>query len=574
MKKGFIRACQIGFVVITFVLLLYRITLHADNMDEIMNLNIAYRIVLGDIPFYHIQETYQFGALFMVPFLWLFVKLTGGTTGIILYARVVYIVVLVICAIVTYRLLRNYMDKTNAFFLSYNVCFFELLSLFYLWYDSEAVVFCLLGNLAVITALERSKNVRQKNGYLILAGGFHLCMVIAHAALAPMAVGIAIVIAIVVYFYYEKKLLEALRCSFYYALIPLVIIVLGIAGVCLLGKLEVLWGYVAGLLNSRGVGTVDILSIIKSVYACYISVNGYFVKITAVLMLCYLLAWMIPKTFWIFAFGVIILPIYNQYLLPETSVRGLPNYLSYLALWAPFLYFLIRRKEKIDHSMFYIMWIPPLISVLFIPMFSLTGTYGPVKAWQMCLPSALVSMFFLYRIWKERIGEKTVVFCQSLYMLVSLTLLLNAYKYVYLNEPLISITGNIRLTEGIYSGIKVNSSMECMVDMQKMVEKYSEGCSTILASSEIRQIYLMTDLRPVTRTTEMATYFDGEIRRWNLQKEYFERFNQTPDIMFLEVYDLQDPYIENFLNANYKLIVRENIGSHTIHIYKKKELLK
>ena len=572
MNKKIIRICQGIFVLITFTLLLYRITFHADNMDEIMNLNIAYRIVLGDIPFYHIQETYQFGALFMVPFLWLFVKLTGGTTGIILYSRVVYIAVLVICAIVTYRLLRGYMDKCNAFFLSYSVCFFELLSLFYLWYDSEAVVFCLLGNLSAIAALEKQKSIKQKYMYLVLAGGFHFCMVIAHAALAPMAVGIAIVISVAVYFYYERNLFASIKCSFFYALIPLVIIVLGIAVVCLFGKMEMVLGYVAGLLSSRGVGTIDIFSIIESVYTCYISVNGYFVKITAVLVVAYLLGCIVPKTFWIFAFGVIILPIYNQYLLPETSVRGLPNYLSYIALWAPFLYLLIREKQKVDHGMFYIMWLPSLISVLFIPMFSMTGTYGPVKAWQMCLPGALTSLFFMHRIWKERVGENTLVICQTLYMIVSLTLLLNAYKYVYLNEPLISVTGNVRLSDGIYSGIKVNSKMECMVDVQKMVEEYSEGCSTIMASSEIRQIYLMTDLRPLTRTTEMVTYFDGEVGRWDLQLEYFERFNQIPDVLFLEVYDLQDPNIESFLNRNYKLINKENIGMHKIYVYKKKEL--
>ena len=35
------KICGYGFVIITFALLLYRITLHADVDDEIMNLNIV-----------------------------------------------------------------------------------------------------------------------------------------------------------------------------------------------------------------------------------------------------------------------------------------------------------------------------------------------------------------------------------------------------------------------------------------------------------------------------------------------------------------------------------------------------
>ena len=44
-----------AFVIISFSLLLYRITLHADVADEITNLNISYRISLGAIPFYHLE---------------------------------------------------------------------------------------------------------------------------------------------------------------------------------------------------------------------------------------------------------------------------------------------------------------------------------------------------------------------------------------------------------------------------------------------------------------------------------------------------------------------------------------
>lgn len=560
----------VGFAVITFSLLLYRITLHADVADEIMNLSISYRIVLGDIPFYHIQEVYQTGAIFTVPFVWLFVKLTGGTTGIILYSRVVYIVVLIICAVLMYRLIRHYMRKKLAFLLSYVIVFFELYSLFYLWYDTEAVIFCLLGDLAIVKAVEQCNMDRKSFLYLVSAGVLHSCMAAVHVALIPMAVGTGIFLFAFVYLHCGKKIGDAVKCVGAYAAFPVIIVVL--AGIVLLftGNLENVWAYLLDMLNSRNVIDHNLLDTILAVKDSYMVVNTYLVNITKFLLVLYVVTWIVPKVFPFFAFAIVILPICNQYLLQEGSVRGVPNYLSYFALWAPLLYLQIRRKEKIDRCLWYIFWLPFPISAVFIPFFVVSGNGIFIKAWQMCLPAALVGLYYIIRIWKEKAGEESLKISGFLLAIVSLTLLLNSYKYVFLNEPLIE-KEDIRLTEGIYAGIKVNESMECMPELERMVQKYTKDCETILVSSEIRCIYLMSDLKPLTRTTEMATNFDGMLQRWQLNLEYFKKFNMLPDIMFLEAYDLEDEEIWKLLNENYRFINVETIGNHTIYIYKEKQ---
>lgn len=568
MRNRLIRACEWGFVLLTFTLLIYRITLHADVYDEIMNLSISYRITLGDIPFYNIQEAYQIGAIFTAPFVWLFVKLTGGTTGIILYSRVIYILTLVGCAILIYRLMKHYLKKEIAFFLSYIIVFFELFSLFYLWYDSEAVVFCLLGNLFIARGLEQSRNTKQMYAFLMLAGVLHSFMAAAHVALIPMAIGTAVCIMILEYRCYAKKGIAAMKCVLAYTAFPLFVIMAALFLILFTGKMTMVTEYLEQILASRGVGEFHLFATIRSVIESYLSVNPYFLKITGVLLILYILAWIFPKTFPLFAFAMVVLPIYNQYLLPETSVRGLPNYLSFLAVWVPFLYAMIRKKQSFDRCLLFIFWVPPILSAVFIPLFSMTSSYGPIKAWQMCLPGALTALYYLAVVWKERAGMESIGICKALYMVVSLVLLLNAYKFVYLNQPFIE-SENKRITEGIYWGIKVNPKMECMVDIQRMVEAYSEGCETILASSGIRAIYLMTDLKPFTGTTEYATFFDGDIQRWSRQREYFERFGGLPDIMFLEYYDLQDEFFEDILYVKYELLNVETIGTHEIYVYKK-----
>lgn len=562
------KICGYGFVLVTFALLLYRITLHADVNDEIMNLSIAYRMTMGDIPFYHIQESYQLGAIFLVPFVWLFVKLTGGTTGIVLYSRVVYIMVLAVCAILTYRLLRNYLEKGTAFFISYVIVFFELYSMFYLWYDTEALIFFLLGALSIVNALEQSKSNRQKYVRFALAGICHSCMAVAHVSAIPVALGVAVLIAVLVYLHYGKRVPETVKCVCAYAAFPLSVVLLAVIVLVITGNLGTIIAFLGNIIQSRLQIEFNLLEIILNVKDTYMTINAYLVEVTKVLLVVYVLTWIFPKLFPVLAFGMIVLPIYNQQLLPETSVRGLPNYIAYLALWAPLLYLFIKKKDKFDRCLFYIFVVPIFISAVFIPLFSMTSSYGPIKAWQMFLPGMLATLYYIAKIWKERVNAQKTGYCKFFYMIVSLTLLYNAYSFVYLCYPLIE-KDNVRLTEGIYAGIKVNESMECMEEMQKMVEQYTDGCETILASSEIRCIYLMTDLKPFTVTTEMATVADGEIRSWYWQMEYFKKFNALPDIMFLQSYDLMDENFAEIKEAKYEFVKRELIGEHEIIIYKR-----
>lgn len=558
------------FVVISFSLWLYRITLHADVADEITNLTISYRISLGAIPFYHLEESFQAGDIFLVPFLWLFVKLTGGTTGIVLYSRVVYIGVLLVVALLTYKMLARYLEKSTAFLISYVIAFFEIYSLFYLWYDTAAIIFFLLGDLAIVNALENSKSRKQMYLFLALAGLCHTCMVIAHVALAPMAVGIGVLVAVLVYRYYEKKILSGVKCMLAYASLPLtaLIIILPIAHVIM--GLDNLFAMVLELLNSRGEIDFNMIKLAKDIVTTYFTVNEYFLSISIVLLVLYILVWIQPKLYVFLAMGIVILPIYNQAAMGNSIDRGLPNYLSYITLWAPYLYGLIRKKDKLDRCLLYVFCVPILFSAVLIPMLSITGSRGPIKSWQMCLPGAIAALYYLIKVWKERYAGDRRETRNLLLMVVSITLVYNAYTYNFLDEPLIQPSDN-RITKGIYWGIKVNPNMECMEDIQELVEMYTRGAETIAASTTIRSIYLMTDAMPYARSTEMLTYWGGECYKWDHQLAYYERFGELPDALFLESYDLGDAQMWEVIGEYYQEMIIAKIGDYKITVYRKKD---
>jgi len=557
-----------GFVIISFVLLIYRITLHADVADEITNLNISYRISLGAIPFYHLEEAYQAGDIFLVPFIWLFVKLTGGTTGIVLYSRVVYIAVLLTLALLTYKMFSRYVEKATAFLISYVIVFFEIYSLFYIWYDTAAIIFFLLGDLAIVNALENSTSAKKKYLFLALAGLCHSCMVVAHVALAPMAVGIGILIAVLVCRYYDKKILSGLKCMLAYASLPLGAIVVALPVAHVIMGLDNLFAMLLGMLNSRGAIDFNIVKLVGDIVTTYFTVNELFLWVSIVLLVFYLLVWKQPKLYVFLAMGIVILPIYNQFAMGESIDKGLANYLSYISLWAPFLYALVRKKDKLDRCLLYVFCIPILFSAVLIPMLSITGSRGPIKSWQMCLPGAVAALYYMAKVWKENYKKDEFQICNVLLMVVSAAMLFNSYTYNFLNAPLIQASDK-RMTEGIYWGIKVNSNMESFAQIQDLVEEYAEGAETIAASAEIKSIYLMTDLMPFVRTTEMLTHLDGEYYQWDRQLAYYERFGQLPDVMFLQPYDLVDDDIWNLIHAHYQEMTIADIGDYRITVYRK-----
>ena len=567
MRNKLVKLSYYSFIIVSFLLLLYRITLHADTHDEIINLNISYRYALGDIPFYHCWDAYQGGDIFLAPFLWIFVKITGTTTGIVLYSRVLYVVILMICAWLTYQIFKKYLDKRNAFFLSYVIVFFELYSLFYLWYDSVALIFLFLGDLAIVKALDQCDTQKQRYSYLFLAGIVHCCMVIAYFALVPMALGIAALIVYSAYRHYGRSMKITLKYVCAYAVGAAVVVV------ALVMYLQVTAGIgnaleVIGLITSdRGTNAVNFWTLGWEIVKSYVRVNTSFVFITFILLGVYWKARKEAKWFGILTIGIVVLPIANQFLLPASTIRGLANYLSYIGLWCIPLYGLIEKKESIDRCLLYIFNIPLFFSAILIPYVSLFGSLGPTKSWQMCLPGALVSLYYIVRIWKEKYCEK-IERCSILFMIVIATLILNSYTYNFLNEPLIEAS-NARMTKGIYWGIKVNPKMECMAELEEFVKEYSQGAESILASKSLRSIYLMTDLKPCVRSTERATYEDFEGLSWEKTLEYFAYFEELPEIMFLEVEDFADPAIHKLLLEEYEVLANRQIGEYYIFVYKR-----
>lgn len=85
------------------------------QVDAEYQVTMAYRLLKGDAMFSEMWEAHQTSAFFLAFFEWIFLKITGTTTGIMVYANSVGVVCKTLVAVAVYAVMRRYTDKRAAF---------------------------------------------------------------------------------------------------------------------------------------------------------------------------------------------------------------------------------------------------------------------------------------------------------------------------------------------------------------------------------------------------------------------------------------------------------------------------
>lgn len=85
------------------------------ELDEEYAISIGYRLVKGDRLFYSMWEPHQLSALPAAALVALFMALTGGTTGVLLFVRVVMVALKAVLSAVFYRQFRDVLGRRGAF---------------------------------------------------------------------------------------------------------------------------------------------------------------------------------------------------------------------------------------------------------------------------------------------------------------------------------------------------------------------------------------------------------------------------------------------------------------------------
>lgn len=559
---------DILFTIVIIALLLYRISIHADIYDEIINLNVAYRISQGDLPFYQCWEAFQNGDLFLSPFLWLYVKVIGSTGGIVLFSRFVYFVILCGLGLIMYVTTSPLIGKRNAYYIGLLCPLFQLYGLYYLWYDTSSTILLTAGLFIMYYAITYQKG-KIKYLCLFLSGMCHALMAFSYPSLL-----FAAILQWCMLLYYEFR-----NTNRKTAIYSLVYYTLGAAFILLLFLLYILFiiqvdHFITGLniiLSYRGISAGEGSGIISSIVLSYINVNQFLIVPSLIAIYLFIKSIKNKKFIPFFLLVILISPFINQYMLKE-QFQGLANYTGYLALWAPFLYYLLDVKYKTTKisNLLLLVWLTCMFSSFCITLTTVQGNVGPIKCWQSFFPAFIVSLIMINFLLCER---KRNYFSKQYFLplikIISFIMLFHFYHYIYLKQPYIRMSDS-RMGSGIYKGIKVNSEMANYEQVQQLFKRYiTPEMETVLASGNLRAIYLMTDLRAFSPSVETPDYLlDGKVE-WDMSIKYFELFKDLPDIMVLQSTDLQNEEIVKIIQDHYTMTYDGFISSIEIKIYTK-----
>lgn len=544
-KFGFFLLILIVIYVIG--MMVFRIHLYADINDEIVNLAIAYRMARGQTPVVDMWEAFQGSGVYLSVFLRMFLAFTSSTEGIVLFSRYVYLGNLILLAWIAYDVIAI-IDRKTAILMSAIILCFNLYSLYYLWYDSEAVIFMSIALLLILKYWMTGKSYN-----LYIAGFFMGLMALAYPQF--------LVIAVVVVVYSGTLLGKKNGTNIFregkwqvfggFSVFILVMVYIGIKSRFV--------GFFTGLeemLFSRTGGGGKKTQIMDIFYSFY-NINKVGVILSIVVILLYLYCRRHRKAVPYLCYSVIMVAVINQVLLKE-NYHNLQNIFAFLGLYAPIICSLLDDKQM--RKGLSILWGSSYLSVFIIAFSSVPSNDGPIKSWQAFLPAA-IAMFMAIAILLnyEFASKETFRGINEILMIGIVILLINSnFTNYYLKSDL---ENNVcKIETGIYKGIYVSKGMRVWEDIEKYIKQKNGVEETIMAGVRLTPIYLMPQNKAVSPT--VTTINMDRIERYiRLKGEY-------PSHLFVEPFELKDERFKNFIDNNYVFEDEQSFDQFSILHYK------
>jgi len=568
-KQMIIRIIFFAFLGVISFLFVRRLFLGMDVSDEALNLSESYRVGNGNRFLVDVWDYFQLGDAFFAPFLWLFVKITGSTEGIVLFSRLMYLVINAGVGFVAYWVLKDYFKNFYAkISVSFAIAFYAPFSLYYLWYDTAGQLFLLLG---VLFLLKDMKNNRKL--WKILAGLFHGFMVIAYpSSLVVVAVEFVIIILI-------NRKSSNKRGALFYAcggFIP-------VLGLIIYGFTQKFDFYLLdnpvsnvnqtaetahihysflnenlGNLFSRGsTGIIPkIWNSVKSIAFGLSEIKVVFLLVAIVLFVfavryCWKKEKKLPLLIFFVLCGLVSIGLGIKY-------SGDYNRATIFGYF--FMIILVVGALVVDKTGFKqfsnILFLAAVPSCVFFLIISITSTHGGSKAlmglWIIC-----VLGIGMYIEKSSVIFGKLAEYINSMFLLVVLGLFVWLYNSQYFETDETNKDMNYRVESGTYKGLWVSDSSKVFLDQEKEIkELIPDDIESIAIFDEYPSYkYISVDKKiMLSESGRWFRYIDINEDYGNC-KVYWERFGY-PDILLFKNSEewFDEELITNTSGCNYQKI--------------------
>lgn len=187
--------CVIAVAIV--IALLWRIQCSISYYDEVLNIYISYMTAaLGQRHLVENGYIFSMGDLFNLPFVYLFWRVTGGTEGLLLFIRFVYLGFNLGLSLVFWKVFGKYFGKRVMLLLGLILITFFPGGMYTVSYDTVALFFSLMGGVLMLGSEIRGNEKTGSCRYF--AGICHACMVYSY----PLMAGVIVLLLVGVTLYH------------------------------------------------------------------------------------------------------------------------------------------------------------------------------------------------------------------------------------------------------------------------------------------------------------------------------------------------------------------------------------
>lgn len=261
LKEGKKHIFNVGIYVIAaaiVIALIWRIQCSISYYDEVLNIYISYiTAALGQRHLVENGYIFSMGDLFNLPFVYLFWRITGGTEGLVLFIRFVYLGFNLVLALVFWKVFGQFYGKKSMILFGLILITFFPGGMYTVSYDTTALFFSLMGGVLLLGSEIRDNE--KTGGYRYFAGVCHACMVYSYPL---MIMAIPLLIIGITLFHTRKKHMGGRKVMSYWW--PYFLGGMTVLGIFFLYVLYVGWGnviffqegYLQKSLYGREIGTL------------------------------------------------------------------------------------------------------------------------------------------------------------------------------------------------------------------------------------------------------------------------------------------------------------------------------
>lgn len=534
------------------VALIWRIQRSISYYDEVLNIYTSY--ITAALGRRHLVENgyiFSMGDVFNLPFVYLFYRFTGGTEGIVLFIRFVYLGFNLLLAGVFFSVFKNKYDRKILLLFGLIFITFFPGGMYTVSYDTVAMFFSLIGGLLLLGSEVRGNE--KAWAYRYFAGICHACMVYAYPLMASVIILIFIGITIFHIKGEHMKMKELWKYWLPYFWGGMTVVVIFLTYVFYVGWENIIFfqdGYIQSHIGGREIGELSsvvndtaileqregvassvatensivvqvshMVSFAKSIIAQILALLNYMwiqQKATLGVTLLMLLQWGIglhKKGKWrLLLVPEIMLVAYFMHT-GITCFGGTTMY-AYCFCWAPFLYFYLDKEEREQGKV--ILLVLGLISIA----------------------SFLAIGFTSVRTDKAHVGLYCGAICTFIFMVMIVRK--EHFREISLGIPVVLLIAVCNIGMAYidhYQGAEIE---ECTYKMQEGVYK---GLWTWEEDIKYEHLKLCFEQLPVDKGTEMllinpndyAAGMDGEfiiVESGMLLEEEMLRNGEAPSVVF------------------------------------------